>query len=103
MLEPLNLDEAIHGLQKANHRARSTIQNRLSNKRFRGLITDHMRHFACKKATITDVTDNTGGRGYKTFLFEQVVIFCSVSWRTMNEACTRVRRYVSGRNYYEGF
>ena len=48
MLEPLNLDEAIRVLQKAYHGARSTIQNRLSNKRFRGLNTDHMRYFACK-------------------------------------------------------
>jgi hypothetical protein len=48
MFEPLNLDEAVHILQKTNHGPRSTIQNRLSNERFRGLLTDHMRHFARK-------------------------------------------------------
>ena len=49
------------------------------------------------------MTDDTGGRGNKIFLLEQVVVFCSVGWCTVDEARTRVGRYVSGRDYDEGF
>jgi hypothetical protein len=98
MFEPFNLDEAVHVLQKTNDCARSTVQNRLPNERFRGLVPDHMRHLAREQATIANVTDDTGGRGNNIFLLEQVVVFCSMSWRTMDKARTRVRRYVSGRD-----